>query len=215
MGNQEKIDKYCNLLKQIANREWGYDKDLNIEQVITTIINSNLDYLLTESFIYSMTSLYEPCNWEKIINGLMDNCSRLMICKESFEYLLWNDEDFMFRTNYEKSIFDKYSDYLTPRFIDRTNLYSLEFELVSEILSIIATYLIINKKDASCYNFYADKLCNNLDNLIDDMQLQGINITDIVRNNLCYEEEGTDESYKNFISYIISKIEDDKTKEIR
>ena len=216
MGNQEKINKYCNLLMHIAEHDYETYIDPKIEDVISIIVNDNLDYLLTSGFIESMTCLYPPIKWRQVLMGLLDDYTRIILYKESFNYLICSADNYIYQCKYEKNVYDEYCKYLHNTFKERMTLSDLDIEFASEILDIIATYILVNRKDVTCFNDYANKVYYDLDNLGDSMKLQGIDFNNLVSGvSFLDTDEEFQESYRHFIIYIINKLEEDKKVEIR
>ena len=134
MTNQEKIDHLCNYLINYANHDYGYYGPLHIEETISSIVNNNLDYLLTTGFIHSMTSLYSPIKWKKVLMGLLDDTTRMILVKESFDYLIIEDDLYEYRNKYENDVYAVYCKYLQSTFKDRMVLNDEDVEFASEIL---------------------------------------------------------------------------------
>ena len=216
MTNQEKIDYLCNYLTNYANHDYGYYGPLHIEETISSIVNNNLDYLLTTGFIHSMTSLYSPIKWKQVLMGLLDDTTRMILVKESFDYLIIEDDLYEYRNKYENYVYAVYCKYLQSTFKDRMLLNDEDVEFASEILEVVATYIIVNNKDISCFNDYANKLYYELDDLMDSLKLQGIEFMDTLFIGTFLDTDNSfQELYTHFIAYIIGKIEEDKKTEIR
>ena len=216
MTNQEKIDHLCNYLINYANHDYGYYGPLHIEETISSIVNNNLDYLLTTGFIHSMTSLYSPIKWKRVLMGLLDDTTRMILVKESFDYLIIEDDLYEYRNKYENDVYAVYCKYLQSTFKDRMVLNDEDVEFASEILEVVATYIIVNNKDISCFNDYANKLYYELDDLMDSLKLQGIEFMDTLFIGAFLDTDNSFQKlYTHFIAYIIGKIEEDKKTEIR
>jgi hypothetical protein len=206
MTNDEKVEYYINRFIDTINeiRKLGthsFDfKDELMRDVIRKIVEANLDYILTDSYIYYLLITNSTINLDNILLNLLDEKKRTTQLFEYFTKVIHRNELYyeQLMKGYEKDLFGEHRKKMNKIMLVCCEYGYLKYDLFYIILCIIAGYVFGNNISIDNYNKYLDLFIKNVDNTIDELILQGI---------CTLEWDGWTHSYvfdiENLITYVM------------
>ncbi len=223
MSKNEKVGYYYNLILNEINRQNAKDdknikyiKDVySVVRILELVIDDNNDYLLTPSFIRYIVYYGFLLNALELDEAL---CHQLLLLSNSYDrfklisdYIdfTYNDEDYVDVANdYENELFNTYAASLLNLNYDNFNRLNLkDYFFQKEIFSIIATYVLINKKEVSEYSKFIEQYQSDWNKAFDEIRVQIKVEPSSIHNSYDYNRD-------NLKNYILEQINNTK-REIR
>lgn len=181
MSTLKKVNYY--FIKLISSCYYPDDKFdvlfdcIKIRRALKTIIESNNEYLLTDSLIWYIAN---PDHDEQIysrLKKLTDYDSMLLfiqnyiedICCDNYYY---NHIYCNLLNEYEQSLFDHFQK--TVNAVYRSDKYGDTEDLLNDIFRFIASYVLVNKESNHDYDSYIKPYFTDTIGRIDELLLQGV-----------------------------------------
>lgn len=213
MKDNEKIEYYYNLITKVCDyyHKGSISSPELVRWAIGVLINDDLDYLLTPSFILHMLKSYvcRWCGYELLV--LRDPSERIMMIRDH----MFSLDMFYYEYGATASVYENHvlSEYQKFKELHHDELIKSKYDFMRDFLLIAAAYIVANKIDPSMFSIYADKLFNDFDSKVEELKLQGLDLDSIAVND-CVVLDHRRESYKKLIECLANKF-DDNPKEIR
>jgi hypothetical protein len=181
MSNDEKVNYYLNrfieIVKEINNRDEVPHLNLDrksIKEAIKKLVEANIDYLLTDSYIFYVLMANSIPNVIKTLLSLLDENERIYHMYYYFKFASSRNDGYISKrmTGYEKDLFVEYFD-MIPIFDDRANDYK-DSKLLYNILCIITGYVFSMSDSIDNFRKYIDPYLNDTENILDKLLLQDI-----------------------------------------
>ena len=179
------------------------------------IVNNDLDYLLTDSFLdYSV--FHGEYELKQRLNGLNGNKYEVInSLMWYFEYII---EEYLYRIpgyyyTYAKLLDDDMKEamsYVSGRIkIYDRNMYrdGYSFEDVKHIVGIVFAYYVLNKRQDNIYEL-CDIFIDDINKTLDGLCINNVNLA-------CNEIDHNLQNIERLIDYVYSKIDNKNNKEIK
>lgn len=216
MNNDEKVNYYLNrfieIVKEINNRNKIPHINLDsksIKEAIKKIVEANIDYLLTDAYIFYVLMANSIPNVINTLLSLLDENERILHMYYYFKMASARKDGYISNrmTGYEKDLFIEHLN--TVPMIDDVSIDDKDFNLLYNILCIITGYVFSMNDSIDNLKKHMGPYFYDTENMLDQLLLQDIctlkwnSFTDVY-----------DFDARKLISFIKNNLENEK-KDIR
>ena len=236
MKREEKIDYYYNKLLEMRNNSCCYKKvkslscnTISIKKELEKIINNNLDYLLTDGFLYYLLAKSIGSNSDGFRLRLYTNLNSLLDPNQLIDYLAdyigtidfgLSKHHFMpYTSGFKMIILKKTLNEVEANLYREFEHYKIRLEcdndidgneylLLKYVLQIIGGYCLINNCPSK-YNSYALPYLENPISKLEELKIQGIyqEVEELTETGLEYLID-----YNALNNYVINNLHNNKNK---
>lgn len=239
----KKEELYYQKLIDIINNLYFYkpikslsNKFVNNKEAIKSVLDNNLEYLLTDGFLYFLiaNSLgIDKVNFRNVLNlslnSLNDINKLYSFYVEYIDYIGFPSLNFKQKyhfynydlsykpivinkmlSNDEKKVYSNYELFITRICTDR-RFGNKEYIILKKIFQIIASFTLINKRVEE-YNSFVEPYIINYEKKFEELEMNGLFID---RGYLTFRDYGYLLNDNDLISYIVNSLDNKEKKLIR
>ena len=181
MSNDEKVNYYLNrfieIVKEINIRNEIPHLNLDrksIKEAIKKLVEANIDYLLTDAYIFYVLMANSIPNVIKTLLSLLDENERIYHMYYYFKLATARNDGYISKRmiGYEKELFKEHFDTLS--IIGDMYIDDKDGNLLYNILCMITGYVFSMNDSIDNFRKYIDPYLNDTENMLDKLLLQDI-----------------------------------------
>ena len=181
MSNDEKVNYYLNrfieIVKEINIRNEIPHLNLDrksIKEAIKKLVEANIDYLLTDAYIFYVLMANSIPNVIKTLLSLLDENERVLHMYYYFKMATARKDGYISKrmAGYEKELFKEHFD--TLAIIGDMYIDDKDGNLLYNILCIITGYVFSMNDSIDNFRKYIDPYLKDTENMLDKLLLQDI-----------------------------------------